>query len=84
MRLLAAVRWQRGSGLPAKARFELAIGLRDQRTCRYANGLDILQLSADVDFPPCLLMRRMLEQVVDAPKQVGRWWCTTASEPDHV
>ncbi|GLI68756.1 hypothetical protein VaNZ11_013209 [Volvox africanus] len=37
---------------------------------RYVNGEDVLQLSADVDFPPCMLLRRMLEKIIDAPKQV--------------
>ncbi|KAG2498008.1 hypothetical protein HYH03_004266 [Edaphochlamys debaryana] len=36
---------------------------------RYMSGDDILQLSADVDFPPCMLLRRMLERLIDAPKQ---------------
>lgn len=31
---------------------------------RYVAGEDVLQLAADVDFPPCLLMRRMLEHML--------------------
>jgi hypothetical protein len=48
---------------------------------RYVAGEDILEISADVDFPPCLLARRMLEQMLRLSKQVrapggrsaGRW-----------
>ncbi|PNH12687.1 hypothetical protein TSOC_000386 [Tetrabaena socialis] len=36
---------------------------------RYTAGEDVLQLSADVDFPPCMLFRRILEKLIDAPKQ---------------
>jgi hypothetical protein len=38
---------------------------------RYAAGEDILQLSANVDFPPCLLLRRVLEELLQLGKQVA-------------
>jgi hypothetical protein len=34
------------------------------------SGEDVLDLSADLDFPPCLLMRRMLELLLKLSKQV--------------
>ncbi|KAG2422948.1 hypothetical protein HYH02_015384 [Chlamydomonas schloesseri] len=37
---------------------------------RYGQGEDVLALAADVDFPPCMLLRRMLEQLVEGPKQL--------------
>jgi hypothetical protein len=33
-------------------------------------GEDLLEIAADVDFPPCLLARRMLEQMLRLSKQV--------------
>ncbi len=36
----------------------------------YLAGEDVLHLAADVDFPPCMLLRRMLERLIDASKQV--------------
>lgn len=39
--------------------------------CRYLDGEDLLLLCGEVDFPPCLMMRRMLETLVGLSKQVG-------------
>ncbi|KAL6763291.1 hypothetical protein V8C86DRAFT_2498203 [Haematococcus lacustris] len=36
---------------------------------RYVSGEDVLALSANVDFPPCMLMRRMLEALLQIPRQ---------------
>eukprot|EP00775_Hariotina_reticulata_P010604 gene10604-10762_t len=36
---------------------------------RYVSGEDVLDLSADLNFPPCLLMRRMLELLLKLSKQ---------------
>jgi hypothetical protein len=38
--------------------------------CRYLEGEDLLLLCGEVDFPPCLMMRRMLETLVGLSKQV--------------
>jgi hypothetical protein len=38
---------------------------------RYIAGDDVLGLCAEVDFPPCLMMRRMLELLMRLSKQVG-------------
>jgi hypothetical protein len=38
---------------------------------RYLAGDDVLGLCAEVDFPPCLMMRRMLELLMRLSKQVG-------------
>lgn len=47
------------------------------RAHRYLAGEDLLLICADVDFPPCLMMRRMLEVLLGLSKQVcgwvGRW-----------
>jgi hypothetical protein len=37
---------------------------------RYVAGEDVLGLCAEVDFPPCLMMRRMLELLMRLSKQV--------------
>lgn len=37
---------------------------------RYVTGEDVLALCAEVDFPPCLMMRRMLELLMRLSKQV--------------
>ena len=37
---------------------------------RYLAGEDILTISANVDFPPCMMMRRMLESLLHINKQV--------------
>eukprot|EP00879_Flechtneria_rotunda_P032233 GHRR01035405.1.p2 GENE.GHRR01035405.1~~GHRR01035405.1.p2 ORF type:complete len:113 (+),score=20.73 GHRR01035405.1:574-912(+) len=37
---------------------------------RYAFGEDVLELCASVDFPPCMMMRRMLELLLNLGKQV--------------
>lgn len=37
---------------------------------RYIAGDDVLALCAEVDFPPCLMMRRMLELLMRLSKQV--------------
>ncbi|MEW5304854.1 MAG: hypothetical protein WDW36_007435 [Sanguina aurantia] len=37
---------------------------------RYKAGEDLLELSSEVSFPPCMLMRRLLEALIQAPKQV--------------
>lgn len=40
------------------------------RYCRrYLDGEDCLEISASIDFPPCLLMRRMLEHMLQLSKQ---------------
>jgi hypothetical protein len=41
------------------------------RAARYLSGDDVLGLCAEVDFPPCLMMRRMLELLMRLSKQVG-------------
>ncbi len=33
----------------------------------YLHGSDVLQLSVEADFPPCMLMRRMLEHLLLPP-----------------
>lgn len=38
---------------------------------RYLGGEDLLELCAEVDFPPCLMIRRMLEHMLHLSKQVG-------------
>lgn len=38
--------------------------------CRYLDGEDLLMLCAEVDFPPCLMVRRMLEGMMGLSKQV--------------
>jgi hypothetical protein len=37
---------------------------------RYLKGQDLLALSAELDFPPCMLLRRLLEHLVPGSKQV--------------
>ncbi len=37
----------------------------------YLAGEDILAVAATADFPPCMLLRRMLESMLRVPKQVG-------------
>lgn len=37
---------------------------------RYVHGEDVLGLCAEVDFPPCLMIRRMLELMLRLSKQV--------------
>lgn len=39
---------------------------------RYRAGEDVLALCAAADFPACLMMRRMLEQMLGLSKQVRR------------
>jgi hypothetical protein len=39
-------------------------------SCRYLGGEDLLSLCGEVDFPPCLMMRRMLESTLGLSKQV--------------
>jgi hypothetical protein len=38
---------------------------------RYLSGEDLLALCGEVDFPPCLMVRRMLEGMMGLSKQVG-------------
>lgn len=48
----------------------LLIKARLQEFCsRYLSGEDVLSLCASVDFPPCMMMRRMLEAMDILPKQ---------------
>lgn len=42
-----------------------------QYVARYTAGEDILDLAASVDFPPCLLLRRVLECVLGAGRKTG-------------
>jgi hypothetical protein len=37
---------------------------------RYLSGTDLLELCADVEFPPCLMMRRFLEHLLQLPNKV--------------
>lgn len=39
---------------------------------RYLAGEDLLVLCGEVDFPPCLMVRRMLEGMMGLSKQVRR------------
>jgi hypothetical protein len=38
---------------------------------RYLAGTDLLELCADVEFPPCLMMRRFLEHLLQLPNKVS-------------
>ena len=40
------------------------------REHRYMSGEDILSICASVDFPPCMMLRRMLESLLLVNKQV--------------
>lgn len=44
-------------------------GRVDEYCARYVGGEDVVQLSARIDFPPCLLMRLMLVQLTRLSKQ---------------
>lgn len=37
---------------------------------RYLQGESVLEMSVDACFPPCMLLRRMLEGMLSLPKQV--------------
>ena len=41
-----------------------------RRLRSYLGGESVLEIAADVDFPPCMLLRHMLELLVPGPKQV--------------
>eukprot|EP00798_Chlamydomonas_sp_ICE-L_P014350 gene14350-20345_t len=47
------------------------IKLTSERFPEYLAGEDLLMISAAVDFPPCMLLRRMLESCFSLSKQVG-------------